>query len=105
MHTDWISERRVLVTGGAGFIGSCLVRKLVSMGCDVVVANNLSRGSVRNLATVANRISLRTLDLTNLQNCNEVAKDAECILTLHQPWGESSTLKLETLTISPQVYS
>ena len=87
MHTDWISERRVLVTGGAGFIGSCLVRKLVSMGCDVVVADNLSRGSVRNLATVANRISLRTLDITNLQNCNEVAKDVDCIFHLASAVG------------------
>jgi UDP-glucose 4-epimerase len=46
----------VLVTGGAGFIGSHLVRRLVKDGAKVTVLDNLSSGSVRNLEGVDYRL-------------------------------------------------
>jgi UDP-glucose 4-epimerase len=44
---------RVLVTGGAGFIGSHLVERLLADGCRVTVLDNLSTGRLKNLAHVA----------------------------------------------------
>jgi UDP-glucose 4-epimerase len=41
---------RVLVTGGAGFIGSTLVDRLLAEGCDVDVVDDLSTGSLANLS-------------------------------------------------------
>ena len=41
---------RALVTGGAGFIGSTLVDRLLGEGHDVTVVDNLSRGRLENLA-------------------------------------------------------
>jgi UDP-glucose 4-epimerase len=43
---------RVLVTGGAGFIGSHLVKRLTERGLEVTVLDNLSTGSLKNLAEV-----------------------------------------------------
>lgn len=40
---------RVLVTGGAGFIGSHIVDRLLSDGCEVVVLDDLSSGSLGNI--------------------------------------------------------
>lgn len=40
---------RVLVTGGAGFIGSHLADRLTSSGLDVVVLDNLFTGSMKNI--------------------------------------------------------
>ncbi|MDH5443774.1 MAG: NAD-dependent epimerase/dehydratase family protein [Hadesarchaea archaeon] len=47
---------RVLVTGGAGFIGSNLVEALVGRGDDVTVLDNFSTGTVENLEKVRDRV-------------------------------------------------
>jgi len=54
---------RVVVTGGAGFIGSHLVEELLRRGARVVVVDDLSSGRAGNLATVAGRVELVRLDL------------------------------------------
>jgi UDP-glucose 4-epimerase len=53
----------VLVTGGAGFIGSHLVEALLHRGAQITILDNLSSGSQANLAGVIDRVDLRRLDL------------------------------------------
>jgi UDP-glucose 4-epimerase len=47
---------KVVVTGGAGFIGSNLAIRLVELGYDVTVLDNLSTGKLDNLAAVSGRV-------------------------------------------------
>ncbi len=47
-----MATKKVLVTGGAGFIGSNLVRHLVDTGHDVTVLDNLMSGYIKNLACI-----------------------------------------------------
>ncbi len=58
---------RVLVTGGAGFIGSTLTDRLLAEGCDVDVVDDLSSGSLANLADARSqrgrRFSFHRLDV------------------------------------------
>jgi UDP-glucose 4-epimerase len=56
--TDLMHDRRVLVTGGAGFIGSHLVEALVAGHNHVTVLDNLSTGSMANLARVQPQIEV-----------------------------------------------
>jgi len=59
-----LASERVLVTGGAGFIGSELVRQLLAEGHKVVVVDNLVNGRKENLADVlGERCELRVVDL------------------------------------------
>ena len=54
---------KVMVTGGAGFIGAHLVRRLVKDGYDVLMVDNLSRGLSSRLSDVQNKISFEKIDL------------------------------------------
>ena len=56
-------ECRVLVTGGASFIGSNLVDKLVKLGADVTVVDDLSAGKLENLNDSANKYKFTKIDL------------------------------------------
>lgn len=53
--------KHILVTGGAGFIGSHLVERLLGEGHSVVVIDDLSTGSLDNLAAVAKHSQLRVI--------------------------------------------
>lgn len=58
--------KRVLVTGGAGFVGSHIVDGLVAAGCDkIVVIDNMVRGRIANLATAlpSGRVEVVTGDI------------------------------------------
>lgn len=57
---------KILVTGGAGFIGSHLVDALISQGHRVVVFDNLSSGKRSNLADVASRVEFVQGDIRDL---------------------------------------
>jgi UDP-glucose 4-epimerase len=55
-------NKPVLVTGGAGFIGSHLTERLLADGASVVVIDDLSTGSLDNLRAVAGHPGLRVIE-------------------------------------------
>ena len=72
----------VLVTGGAGFIGSHLVEALVARGDRVRVLDNLFTGRTSNLAAVQNKIEFIRGDITDAPAVN--AAVAGCQIVFHQ---------------------
>lgn len=81
MNTDW-RNRPVLITGGAGFLGSNLARRLVEMGAQVRAVDNLERGSRRNLEEIADRIQLMELDLREPAAARQAVKGVLTIFHL-----------------------
>ncbi len=74
--------RNVLVTGGAGFIGAHLVRRLLNLGCNVRVADKLSRGRKENIAPYMDRVDFWAVDLTNPAKCLEVTREISDVFHL-----------------------
>jgi len=63
-QADAVDTRRVVVTGGAGFIGSHLVERLLAAGEQVVVIDDLSTGSWDNLGAVRSHPGLERVEST-----------------------------------------
>lgn len=66
--------KNVLVTGGAGFIGSHLVELLVDAGAQVTVVDDLSTGNLENLRTVQHQIRFVHGTITDPALCKEVTR-------------------------------
>jgi len=62
---------KVLVTGGAGFIGSHLTESLVQDGIKVIIVDDFSNGSTENLKMVRDRINVINFDISN-NNWNKI---------------------------------
>jgi len=76
------SGRSVLITGGAGFIGSFLTEELVERGADVIVADNFSRGDPDRIAHLSDEIRFAPTDLTTYKGCIEATEDVDDVFHL-----------------------
>jgi nucleoside-diphosphate-sugar epimerase len=76
---DQIAGAQCVVTGGAGFIGSHLVTRLVELGCDVTVVDNLSTGFESNLEPVASNIRFVKGDVSDQKVVSASVKSADYV--------------------------
>ena len=99
----------VLVTGGAGFIGSHLVDALLSSGCEVKVIDDLSTGRLSNLEHIKNRILFYQNDIRDQDILSEIVQGCDVIfhlaamvsvpLTIENPVDSAMVNDLGTLFI------
>jgi len=71
---------KFLVTGGAGFIGSNICRKLVSQGRFVRVVDNLLTGKKSNLASILDKIDFMEADMGDERVARSAMKDIDVVL-------------------------
>ena len=72
----------MLVTGGAGFIGSYLSELLVAEGAKLTIADNLVRGSKDRIKSISGRYDLKNLDLFEYKHCLKACKGQQIVLNL-----------------------
>lgn len=73
---------RWLVTGGAGFIGSHIVKELVRRGQQVTVLDNLSGGKLENLKDVHQKINFVKGDICNFNDVKKACNGVDYVLHL-----------------------
>lgn len=78
------TKKKILVTGGAGFIGSHLVDHLLSLGHTVVALDNLSNGKKENLteATISPNFNLIVGDILNYSVCEQACSNVDVVYHL-----------------------
>ena len=75
-------NKRMLITGGSGFIGSYLTKKLVALGADVVVVDNFRRASASRLDEVKDKIQLINADIRQVTNIEKELGSIDAIFHL-----------------------
>ena len=70
---------KILVTGGAGFIGSHIVEYLVQRGDNVIVLDNLSNGKMQNMSKVSDDINFVNGDVRDYNLVEQLVKDVDSV--------------------------
>ena len=79
---NFYRNKKVLVTGGCGLIGSYLVELLVADGANVTVADSLKRGSLDRIESVRKKVRLLELDLSGYRNCLQACENQDVVMNL-----------------------
>src|SRR5438067_310948 len=89
---------RILVTGGTGFIGSHLVRRMIGAGRQVRILDNMSSGHPSNLFQVEGEFELIDADVRDLAAVHETMSGCDAVVhlaampSLPHPLGDPSTI-------------
>jgi UDP-glucose 4-epimerase len=83
--SEFYRGRRVMITGGLGFIGSNLARRLVEFGADILLVDSLIPdygGNLFNIAGIEDRVRVNVADVRQASTMNYLVRDREIIFNL-----------------------
>jgi UDP-glucose 4-epimerase len=95
---------RVLITGGAGFIGSHLCDALISRGDEVTVLDNLSTGSQENISHLKDKIEIYRGDIRDKALVESLVGNSELVLHMAAALGIDNILENPIESISTNFY-
>src|SRR5215210_794736 len=84
-YREFYRGRRVMITGGLGFIGSNLARQLVDLGADVLIVDSLQPdygGNLFNIRDIAGRVRVNIADVRMQSTIGVLAAGQETIFNL-----------------------
>jgi UDP-glucose 4-epimerase len=84
-YSEFYRHRRVMITGGLGFIGSTLAHQLVSLGARVLVVDSLIPeygGNLFNIAGLEDRVRVNIADVRQQSTMNYLVRDHDVIFNL-----------------------
>ncbi len=101
-----MNPQHILVTGGAGFIGSHLVERLLKDGNSVVVIDDFSTGSAENLRGIAGNCQLRIIQsrISDCAELSELAAHAKTIYHLAAAVGVELVVKSPIHTLETNLH-
>jgi nucleoside-diphosphate-sugar epimerase len=84
---SFFADARVVVTGGAGFIGAHLTRRLVGLGARVRIVDNLERGNREAIADMIEHIEFVVADLRDKDECSMALDKCDVVVHLASKVG------------------
>jgi UDP-glucose 4-epimerase len=93
----------ILVTGGAGFIGSHLSDSLLAQGNSVVSLDNLSTGSMKNVSQLDGKVKFVTGDIRDLGLVNKLVADCDVVFHMAAALGVSTILESPMESMSTNI--
>ena len=94
---------RVLITGGAGFIGSHLADHYVAKGTQVTILDNFSTGSKENIDHLAGEITTQDGDIRNVEQVEKLTKEADLVLHMAAALGVNTILESPLESMSTNI--
>ena len=94
---------RVLVTGGAGFIGSHLADALIARGDHVVALDNFSTGSTANIKHITKNFEIIDGDIRKTDLINDTIKDVDLVFHMAAALGVNTILESPLESISTNI--
>jgi UDP-glucose 4-epimerase len=94
---------RVLITGGAGFIGSHLADALIARGDQVVALDNFSTGSTANIKHITKNFEIIDGDIRNTELINDTIIDVDLVLHMAAALGVNTILESPLESISTNI--
>ena len=91
---------RVLITGGAGFIGSHLADALLAQGDEVTILDNLTTGSTSNIAHITDQITIHNGDIRDEALVKSLVKDADLVLHMAAALGVKNIMENTVESVS-----
>jgi UDP-glucose 4-epimerase len=94
---------RVLITGGAGFIGSHLADHYVNAGHTVILLDNFSTGSKSNIAHLEGKVTTIDGDIRNIELIDQLIKDSDLVLHMAAALGVNTILESPLESMSTNI--
>jgi len=94
---------RVLITGGAGFIGSHLADHYVSKGDHVTILDNFSTGAKENIAHLSGKITTIDGDIRNIDLVEKLTNEADLVLHMAAALGVNTILQSPLESMSTNI--
>ena len=94
---------RILITGGAGFIGSHLSDSLIAQGNSVVSLDNLSTGTMKNVSQLVGKVQFVTGDIRDMVLVNELVADCDVVFHMAAALGVSTILESPMESMSTNI--
>jgi UDP-glucose 4-epimerase len=94
---------RVLITGGAGFIGSHLADHYMAKGDQVIILDNFSTGSKENLAHLEGKVVTVDGDIRNVELVGKLTQEADLVLHMAAALGVNTILESPLESMSTNI--
>ena len=77
-----MKKKTYLITGGTGFIGSAIIKKLVQSKVNVICFDSNIRGNFNKLGIAKNKVKIELGDIRDLKRLIKISKKVDCIIHL-----------------------